>query len=58
MTAAEEQALREALLDIADPITAIQRKYPDLQWSAVLAKANDPEFFKGIALNALGNVHG
>lgn len=58
MTAAEQEGMRAALLDIADPITAVQRKYPELQWSEVLAKANDPEFYKSIARDVLGGANG
>lgn len=58
MTAAEERNMRAALLDIADPISAIQRKFPDLKWSEVMAKANDPEFYKSIARDVLGGAHG
>ena len=51
----EATRLRAALLDVADPATAIQRDNPDLSWSEVLVKAGNAEVIKGYALRALAH---
>lgn len=53
---AEIDRLRAALVDVADPATALQRDNPDMPWSEVLMKCNDPGYIKSIASKAL--VHG
>ena len=51
----ETSRLRAALLDVADPATAVQRDNPGMSWSEVLVKAGDAEVIKGYALRALAN---
>ncbi len=53
---AEVARLRAALVDVADPATALQRDNPEMPWSEVLMKCNDPAYIKSIASAAL--VHG
>lgn len=51
----EAYRLRAALLDVADPATAVQRDNPEMPWSEVLIKAGNAEVIKGYALRALAN---
>lgn len=51
----EASRLRAALLDVADPATAIARDNPEMPWSEVLIKAGNPEVIKGYAMRALAH---